>query len=55
MGDAGTMQAPSVSFQTRDLEDLLNTIDQMRSQGVASHVDIPQAIVVGDQSVSLLK
>lgn len=38
MGDAGDSSvaaAPSVSFQTRDLEDLLNTIDQMRSQGVA--------------------
>ena len=50
MGDTGEMGAPKMSFQSKDLENLLNIIDQMRSQGVGRHVDIPQIIVCGDQS-----
>ncbi len=50
MGDAGEMTVPKLSFQSRDLEDTLNIIDRMRSQGVGRFVDIPQVIVCGDQS-----
>ena len=50
MDNPEEMKFASYSFQSRDLEELLNTIDKIRSQGLGSHVDIPQAIVTGDQS-----
>lgn len=37
-------------LQTKDQEDLLNTIDLLRSQGISHYVDLPQLIVCGDQS-----
>lgn len=40
----------SSSLQSKDLEELLNTIDHLRSQGISHYVDLPQLIVCGDQS-----
>ncbi|KAL9110430.1 MAG: hypothetical protein Q9227_004974 [Pyrenula ochraceoflavens] len=40
----------SIKLQSADHEELLNIIDQLRSQGVSRFVDLPQLIVCGDQS-----
>ena len=37
-------------LDSTDASSLLNTIDGLRALGVAEHVDLPQIIVVGDQS-----
>lgn len=52
MGEKSPQKAPfgSVSLQSKDLEELLNTIDNLRSQGISHYVDLPQLIVCGDQS-----
>ena len=41
---------PQVSLQSKDHEELLNTIDQLRAQGISRYIDLPQLIVCGDQS-----
>jgi len=50
MGDSGKDLLPRVSLHTRDHEELLNTIDKLRSQGISRYIDLPQLIVCGDQS-----
>lgn len=35
-----------VDLANKDHEDLLNTIDQLRSQGISHIIDLPQIIVV---------
>ena len=40
----------SVSLQSDAHEELLNVIDDLRSQGISRFVDLPQIIVCGDQS-----
>ena len=40
----------SVNLQSKDHEELLNTIDGLRSLGISRYVDLPQIIVCGDQS-----
>ena len=41
---------PSVFLQSKDHGDLLNIIDDLRSQGISHYIDLPQVIVCGDQS-----
>lgn len=41
---------PTIALQSRDHGDLLNIIDDLRSQGISHYVDLPQIIVCGDQS-----
>jgi GTP-binding protein EngB required for normal cell division len=40
----------SVLLQSQDHRDLLDLIDNLRSQGIDNYVDLPQIIVCGDQS-----
>lgn len=41
---------PVADLRSKDHRDLLDIIDQLRSQGFSSYVDLPQIIVCGDQS-----
>lgn len=40
----------SLGLQSSDHRDLLNVIDELRSEGISHYVDLPQIIVCGDQS-----
>ena len=40
----------TVSLQSKDHEELLNIIDDLRSQGISRYIDLPQLVVCGDQS-----
>ena len=44
--------APVRAIASAEHEKLLDTIDQIRSQGISRYIDLPQIIVCGDQSVS---
>ena len=44
-GDTST-----ISLQSKDHEELLNIIDDLRSQGISRYIDLPQLVVCGDQS-----
>src|SRR5690349_2516138 len=37
-------------LRPKDLVEVLNVVDALRSQGVSRYIDLPQLIVVGDQS-----
>lgn len=50
MGDENPGQVPPISLLSKDHEDLLNIIDQLRSQGISRYIDLPQLIICGDQS-----
>jgi Dynamin family/Dynamin central region len=50
MGDKNPGEVPPISLQSKDHEDLLNIIDQLRLQGISRYIDLPQLIVCGDQS-----
>ncbi len=41
---------PDLGLQSREHEEVLNVIDQLRSQGINQYIDLPQLIVCGDQS-----
>ena len=41
---------PSAFLQSKDHGDLLNIVDDLRSQCISHYVDLPQVIVCGDQS-----
>ncbi len=41
---------PSLFLQSKDHGDLLNIVDELRSQGTSHYIDLPQVIVCGDQS-----
>ncbi|EXJ65394.1 hypothetical protein A1O7_01735 [Cladophialophora yegresii CBS 114405] len=41
---------PLVQLQSKDHEEILNVIDQLRSEGVSKYINLPQLIVCGDQS-----
>ena len=41
---------PLVKLQTKDHENILNVIDQLRLEGISTFVNLPQLIVCGDQS-----
>lgn len=47
---AGTALEKPILLQSKDHGDLLNIIDDLRSQGISHYVDLPQVIVCGDQS-----
>lgn len=40
----------TVPLQSKDHDELVNVIDSLRSQGLSSHVSLPQLVVCGDQS-----
>ena len=46
--NSGTAQL--VQLQSKDHEEILNVIDQLRSEGISKYVSLPQLIVCGDQS-----
>ena len=37
-------------LQSKDHGELLDIIDDLRSQGISRYVDLPQLVVCGDQS-----
>lgn len=41
---------PIKQLQTKSHEEILDVIDQLRSEGISNYVDLPQMIVCGDQS-----
>jgi len=41
---------PAIQLQSKDHEEILNVIDQLRSEGISRYVNLPQLIVCGDQS-----
>lgn len=41
---------PLIQLQSKDYEEILNVIDQLRSEGISKYVNLPQLIVCGDQS-----
>ena len=41
---------PLVKLQTKDHENILNVIDQLRLEGISTYINLPQLIVCGDQS-----
>lgn len=40
----------ALQLQSRDHEEMLNAIDQLRSEGISRYVNLPQLVVCGDQS-----
>jgi hypothetical protein len=50
MGDASEKIAIQSKITSREHEEILDTIDKIREQGISRYVDIPQIVVVGDQS-----
>ncbi|KIW71962.1 hypothetical protein PV04_00188 [Phialophora macrospora] len=41
---------PLVQLQSKDHEEILNVIDQLRSEGISKYINLPQLVVCGDQS-----
>src|SRR5271155_3922699 len=41
---------PLVQLQSKDHEEILNVIDQLRSEGISKYINLPQLIVCGGQS-----
>ncbi|RMD39935.1 hypothetical protein DV735_g5197, partial [Chaetothyriales sp. CBS 134920] len=41
---------PLIKLHSKDHEEILNVIDQLRSEGISKYVGLPQIIVCGDQS-----
>lgn len=41
---------PLIPLQSKDHEEILDVIDQLRLEGISRYVDLPQLIVCGDQS-----
>src|SRR5271156_191832 len=50
MGKQDDMSDNPILLQSRDLGQLLDVIDVLRSQGVSNYVSLPQLVVCGDQS-----
>lgn len=50
MGDATEEIAVQSNITSREHEEILDTIDKIRGQGISRYVDIPQIVVCGDQS-----
>ena len=48
--EANGVEKPLIVLQSKDHEELLNVIDDLRSQGISRYVNLPQLIVCGDQS-----
>ncbi|OIW28338.1 hypothetical protein CONLIGDRAFT_644532 [Coniochaeta ligniaria NRRL 30616] len=50
MAESNTLPTEALIELQREQRDLIETVDKLRSLGVADIVDLPQIIVVGDQS-----
>jgi GTP-binding protein EngB required for normal cell division len=50
MADPSTLSTAALMELQREQKDLIDTIDKLRALGVGGIVDLPQIIVVGDQS-----
>ena len=50
MGDASIKIGVQSKITSREHEEILDTIDKIRKQGISRYVDIPQIVVCGDQS-----
>ena len=50
MADTTDIKTAQVSLQSKDHEELLDIIDDLRAQGISRYIDLPQLIVCGDQS-----
>jgi Dynamin family/Dynamin central region len=50
MGDQAQIEETRLLLQSKDHEEILDTIDRLRLQGISRHLDLPQLIVCGDQS-----
>jgi GTPase SAR1 family protein len=48
--DLDKMSTPLIQLQSKDLEEILNVIDQLRLEGISKYISLPQWIVCGDQS-----
>jgi GTPase SAR1 family protein len=48
--DPTRAQTTLVKLHSKDHEEILNVIDQLRSEGISRYLDLPQLIVCGDQS-----
>ena len=44
------MNLPRIELQSEETDNILNTIDKLRQQGIGSILELPQIIVCGDQS-----
>lgn len=42
--------SPLIQLQSKDHEEILNVIDQLRLEGISKYISLPQLIVCGDQS-----
>lgn len=49
-GSAHQSKTPLVQLQSKDHEEILDIIDQLRFEGISKYVNLPQLIVCGDQS-----
>jgi len=47
---ADQFPAQAIQLQSKDHEEILNVIDQLRSEGIGRYINLPQLIVCGDQS-----
>ena len=50
MGDVSEKIVVQSKITSREHEEILDTIDKIREQGISRYVDIPQIVVCGDQS-----
>jgi GTPase SAR1 family protein len=48
--DSGKISTPLIQLQSKDHEEILNVIDQLRLEGISKYISLPQLIVCGDQS-----
>lgn len=50
MAEAGSGYGTGTSLQSNDTKNLLDVIDNLRSQGISRYIDLPEIIVCGEQS-----
>ena len=50
MGDVSEKIAVQSKIISREHEEILDTIDKIREQGISRYVDTPQIVVYSDQS-----
>ena len=48
--DSEKVSTPLIQLQSKEHEEFLNVIDQLRLEGVSKYISLPQLIVCGDQS-----
>ena len=49
-GDSVPVSRKATSLQSNDTRNLLDIVDNLRSQGISRYVDLPEIIVCGEQS-----